>query len=70
MSAQLSFKLVFMRYFSGKETSQKEKFDGKEEDNVLLEAALEELLLNHRRPTRLAGLGSSPSLDLRPVAEG
>ena len=28
------------------------------------------VLLNHRRPTRLAGLGSSPSLDLRPVVEG
>ena len=30
-----------MRYFSGKETSQKENFDGKEDD-VLLMAALEE----------------------------
>ena len=42
MNAQLSFKLVFMRYFSGKETSQKENFDGKEGDDVLLKAALEE----------------------------
>ena len=31
-----------MRYFSGKETSQKEKFDGKEEDDVLVKLALEE----------------------------
>ena len=31
-----------MRYFSGNGTSQKEKVDGKEEDDVLLIAALEE----------------------------
>ena len=42
MSAQTSFKLVLMRYFSGNGTSQKEKFDGEEEDDVLLKAALEE----------------------------
>ena len=31
-----------MRYFSGKETSQKEKVDGKEEDDVLMKLAWEE----------------------------
>ena len=44
MSAQLLFKLVFMRYFSGNGTSQKKMFDGKEEDNELLKLALEEHL--------------------------
>ena len=34
--------LVFMRFFSGNGTSQKEMFDGKEEDNELLKLALEE----------------------------
>ena len=42
MSAHLLFKLVFMRHFSGKETSQKKKFDVKEEDDELLKLALEE----------------------------
>ena len=42
MNVQLSFKLVLMRYFSGKETSQKEKFDKKEEDAELVKLAWEE----------------------------
>ena len=42
MSAQLSMKLVLMRYFSGNGTSQKEIFDGKDEDNELVKLALEE----------------------------